>query len=203
MRTGRLRILPRPSVARALAAFAALAITGVAEDASAARCPDAEPDDPACEVLTSVMMPSVAAVAYFPRGGLHPYVGPGVEFAALSWSSNNDAFGPSQGAVRFGVAYMPSSEEKRAILLYRLGWVVSFEGNASRRFLIPYWGGGIGALWETELGTRALAEASLGTYIFYGRGFTLDAAATAVLPFTAVDTLLAPKVQLTASFSLW
>jgi hypothetical protein len=141
-------------------------------------------------------------VGYFPRGGLNPYVGPGVEFAALSWSSNSDAFGPSQGAVRFGVAYLPS-QNQRAILLYRLGWVVSFEGNASRRFLIPYWGGGIGALWETELGSRALAEASLGMYIFYGRNVTLDASATAVLPFTAVDTLFAPKAQLTASFSLW
>ena len=199
MRTGTLgKSLRTRIAATAAAVLATLSVTTTA----AARCPNEAPDDPACEAITSVLMPSVAAVAYFPRGGLHPYVGPGVEFAALSWSSNNDAFGPSQGALRFGVAYMPS-QDSRAILLYRLGWLVSFEGNASRRFLIPYWGGGIGALWETELGTRALAEASLGMYIFYGRNVTVDAAATAVLPFTAVDALLAPKAQLTASFSLW
>ncbi len=186
---------------KALGWAVALAVFGFAAGAHA-KCPDEKPDDPACETLVSVLMPAVAGVAYFPRGGLNPYVGPGVEFAALSWSNNNDAFGPSQGALRFGVAYMPS-QDHRAMLVYRLGWLVSFEGNASRRYLIPYWGGGIGALWETDLGSRALAEASLGTYIFYGRNFTLDAQVTAVLPFTAVDALLAPKTQLTASFSLW
>jgi hypothetical protein len=185
------------------AGWALVFALGLVATRAEARCPDETPEDPACEVIVSTLMPSAAVVGYFPRGGLSSYLGPGVEFNGLSWSSNNDAFGPSQGAVRFGVAYLPSLQDRRAILLYRLGWVVSFEGNASRRFLIPYWGGGIGALWETELGNRALAEASLGMYIYYGRRVTVDAAATAVLPFTAVDALFAPKAQLTASFSLW
>jgi hypothetical protein len=95
------------------------------------------------------------------------------------------------------------SGDHREMLYYRFGWLVSFEGNASRRFLIPYFGGGLGAFWETELGNRALAEGSLGLYIFYGRDLVIDASGTAVLPFTAVDRLLAPKTQLTASFALW
>ena len=186
---------------KALGWAVALAVFGFAAGAHA-KCPDEKPDDPACETLVSVLMPAVAGVAYFPRGGLNPYVGPGVEFAGLSWSNNNDAFGPSQGTIRLGAAYM-SPGGSREMLLYRLGWAVSFEGNASRRFLIPYWGGGLGALWETDLGHRALAEGSVGLYLFYGRNVVVDAAGTLVVPFTAVDRLLAPMAQLTASFSLW
>lgn len=165
-------------------------------------CPDEAPAEPACDPLASLMMPSLAAVAYFPRGGLDPYFGGGLELALFSWSSNNDAFGPSQGTIRLGAAYM-SPGNSREMLLYRLGWAVSFEGNASRRFLIPYWGGGLGALWETDLGHRALAEGTVGLYLFYGRNVVVDAAGTLVVPFTAVDRLLAPKAQLTASFSVW
>jgi hypothetical protein len=183
-------------------AGAALSLSFLVARPAAAKCPNEAPDDPACEPISSLMMPSVAAVAYFPRGGLDPYAGLGVEFTTFSWSNNNDSFGPSQGTLRLGVAYLRPNEH-REMLYYRFGWAVSFEGNASRRFLIPYWGGGLGALWETELGNRALAEASLGMYIFYGRNIVVDASGTAVLPFTAVDKLLAPKAQLTAAFSLW
>ena len=167
-----------------------------------AKCPNEAPDDPSCEPIASLMMPSAALVGFFPRGGLEPYYGAGVEFAAFSWSNNNDAFGPSQGTLRLGVAYMRSGDKKE-MLLYRFGWITSFEGNASRRFLIPYFGGGVGALWDTDLGNRALAEAALGLYIFYGRDVVIDAQGAAVLPVTAVDKLLAPKAQLTASFALW
>lgn len=187
-----------PPRAAGAAGFLCLALAAPAS----ARCPNEAPEDPACEPISSALMPSLAGVAYFPRGGLDPYFGAGVEFAAISWSNNNDAFGPSQGTVRLGVAYLRASDQ-REMLLYRLGWAVSFEGNASRRFLIPYWGGGLGALWETAIGNRALAEAALGLYLFYGRQVVVDAQGAMVLPFTAVDKLLAPKAQLTASFALW
>jgi hypothetical protein len=167
-----------------------------------AKCPNEAPEDPACEPIASIGMPAIGAVGYFPRKDLDPYWGAAVEIAGFSWSNNNDAFGPSQGTLRLGVAYLRSGDH-REMLYYRFGWLVSFEGNASRRFLIPYFGGGLGAFWETELGSRALAEASVGMYIFYGRDLVIDASGTAVLPFTAVDRLLAPKAQLTASFALW
>jgi hypothetical protein len=169
---------------------------------AAAKCPNEAPEEPACEPISSIGMPAFGAVGYFPRKDLDPYWGGGVEIAGFSWSNNNDAFGPSQGTLRLGAAYL-RAVNGREMVYYRFGWIVSFEGNASRRFLIPYFGGGLGALWETELGSRALAEASLGVYLFYGRGLVVDAGGTAVLPFTAVDRLLAPKAQITASFALW
>ena len=194
----------RPSTwaaARLVAACAACGAMAVARPA-AAKCPNEAPEKPACEPILSFLIPTVAAAAFFPREGLGAFWGGGVDLGLVSWSNNNDAFGPSQGAIRAGVSYL-HADSSREMLMYRLGWVVSFEGNASRRFLIPYWGGAVGALWETDLGNRALAEASLGVYLFYGRNFVLDLAGTMVLPFSAVDTLLAPEAQLTASFALW
>lgn len=193
---------PPPPLLRSTTAIAVSAVALTFAQAAQAKCPDRTPEDPACEPISSMMMPSLATVAYFPRNGLDPYLGLGAEFVAFSWSNNNDSFGPSQGTIRLGAAYLIPGDH-REMLFYRLGWAVSFEGNASRRFLIPYWGGGLGALWETNLGNRALAEASLGLYVFYSRTLVVDAQGTVVLPFTAVDTLLAPKAQLTASFALW
>jgi len=182
-----------------MAIFAAIA---AAPRGARARCPGEKPDDPACEPIAAAMMPSAEGVLYFPKGDLGPYYGGGVDFVLFSWSSNNDAFGPSQGSLRLGASYLAGAHDRK-LLLYRFASVVSLEGNASRRFFIPYFGGALGGLWETDLGSRALAEGDLGLYIVYTRDFVLDAQGGVVLPFTAVDQLLGPKAQLTASFALW
>jgi hypothetical protein len=167
-----------------------------------AKCPNEDPGDTICEPRVSMLMPSVAGVAYFPDGASGPYLGGGVEFGLLAWASNNDSFGPSHGRVRLNFAYLGGPNDKR-MLIYRFGGIVSFEGNASRRFFIPYYGASIGALWESDLGHRALADASLGMYFVHTRSFVLDAEGGVVIPFTAVDKLLGPRAQLTASFALW
>jgi len=187
---------------RATAATGALFATLLASPPGVAKCPNEKPDDPACEPISSMMMPSVEGTMYFPKGDLGPYYGGGVDFVLFSWSNNNDAFGPSQGSLRMGASYLAGKSD-RHLLLYRFASVVSLEGNASRRFFIPYFGGALGALWETDLGNRALADAALGLYFVYTRNFVLDAQGGVVIPFTAVDTLLGPKAQLTASFALW
>jgi len=186
--------MPRP-----LAALASLFVLGATTSASA-RCPNEKPDEPACEPIASALMPSAEGTAYFPRGDA--FLGGGFDFALASWSNNNDAFGPSQGTLRLGASYMVGPSDRRMVF-YRFGAIVSFEGNASRRFLIPYFGGAVGALWETDLGNRALSEGALGVYVVYTRRFVLDAQGGVVLPFTAVEALLGAKTQLTASFALW
>lgn len=183
-----------------------MALAGVVVTAAArasARCPKEDPGDTVCEPLVSMLMPSVAGVAYFPSGAGGPYMGGGVELSLLSWASNNDAFGPSHGRIRANVAYLASPETDHRVLLYRFGGVVSFEGNASRRFLIPYWGASVGGLWATDFGQRAIADASVGMFLLYTRDFVLDAEGGVVLPFTAVDKLLGPRAQLTAAVALW
>ena len=186
--------------AGALAAVGLLVLSST--PARAGGCPRALPGDPVCDPYVAILRPTAAAVAWFPRQAGGAYFGGGVELGLLSWSSNNDGFGPSHGRFYLSGAYLASTEKRRAVL-YRIGGVVSFEGNASRRFLIPHFGAAIGGLWESQLGGAPAFDASLGLYLVHTRRFVLDAEGGVVLPFSKVDQLVGPRAQLTASFALW
>jgi hypothetical protein len=193
-------LLPRTRRAGAVAT-AAFAVALVAAPARAG-CPGDRPGDPVCDPYVSFLMPTVVAVAWFPRAAGGAYFGCGVDVGLVSWSSNDDGYGPSHGRFYLSAAVLESTHERRAVL-YRAGAVVSFEGNASRRFLIPHFGAAIGGLWETQLSSRPTVDASLGLYLLHTRRFVLDAEGGLVLPLSAVDALLGPRAQLTASFALW
>jgi hypothetical protein len=180
-------------------AFALLLAPAVAR----AGCPHDLPNDPVCDPYVAILMPTVVGEAYFPKDAGGPYFGGGVEIDFVSWSSNNDGYGPSHGRFYASAALLGSSAESRRLVLYRLGGVVSFERNASRRFMIPHFGVALGGLWETQLATRALVDTSFGFYVVHTRRFVLDAEAGLVLPLSAADQLVGPRTQLTASFAFW
>ncbi len=167
-----------------------------------AKCPGTTPEDPACEHIVSMLMPSVAGAAWFPHDAGGPYYGAGIELGWLSWASSSDTFGPSHGRLRSTFTYMLGKENRRAAL-YRFGGIVSFEGNASRRFLIPYFSGAMAGSWTGDTGVRFGVDASLGLYLVYTRWFVLDGEGGVVLPFTSVKELVGARAQLTASFALW
>jgi hypothetical protein len=181
-------------------ATAAILLAGAAP--ARAACPRDPPGDPVCDPYVTMLMPTAIGVAWFPRAAGGAYFGGGVEIGFVSWSSNNDRPGPSHGRFYASAAVLESTEARRAVL-YRLGGVVSFEGNASRRFAIPHFGAAVGGLWETQFSSRPLVDASLGLYVVHTRRFVLDAEGGVVLPFSAVDQLVGPRAQLTASFALW
>ena len=133
-------------------------------------------------------------------------LGGGVEMALFSWASNNNAYGPSHGRFFAGAAILGNldgGDLARRAVYYRFGGVVSFEGNASRRFLIPHFSAALGGLWEAHLRNNTLLDASIGAFLVHTRRFVLDAEGGVVFPFSAVDELFGPRVQLTASFALW
>ena len=168
-----------------------------------ARCPDEGPADPACVPLASWALPTVHADLYLPREArADVYAGGGFDLSLLSWSNNIDSFGPSQGALRLGASYLRGRDE-RSLVAYRLSTVVSFEGNASRRFLVPTFGTAIGGLWETDAKHLAAAEGLLGLYVLYTRHVIIDAQGGVVVPLSTSQALFVPKAQLTASFALW
>jgi hypothetical protein len=192
--------------AAAKAAAAALALTFVASGATPARAAEAPRAVPAPnEPFATSFVPSVQGLAFFPLGrGLGPWYGGGVEVVLLTWSNNADTFGPSQGKIRFDVGGLaPARDGRDAMVLYRAGAAVSFERNAGRSWLIPYFAADAGAFHERSLGGRAFADASLGVYLLYTRNVMIDAEGTFVFPLTAFDRLAGPKAALTASVSLW
>lgn len=171
--------------------------------AARAACPDEAPRNSVCDPHVAMLLPTLTAVGYFPMDAGGPYVGGGVDIGFISWSSNNESFGPSHGRFYGGAAVLTSVNEKRRAVHFRFGGDVSFERNASRRFLIPHFGVAIGGLWETQLKTRAAIDASLGLYLVHLRSFILDVEGGVLLPFSSVDQLFGPRTQLTASFALW
>jgi hypothetical protein len=175
----------------------------LAEASAQAACPHDTPGDPVCDPYVAILMPTLTGAAWFPKNAGGPYVGGGVEIDFASWSSNNDGYGPSQGKFYAGATILTSTAESRRAVLYRIGGVVSFERNASRRFMIPHWGAAIGGIWETQTATHAALDTSFGFFVVHTRRFVLDAEGGLVLPLAGVDQLFGPRVQLTASFAFW
>lgn len=178
-------------------------VTVLAPRDAYAGCPGESPQDPACEPILSVMMPSVSGAGYVPNGDLGAYWGGGIEADMFSWSHNNPAFGPSQGKVRFNIDYLKGAREGKSALFYDVGMIVSFEGNASRRYLIPYAGFGFGGLTLSDYGTRLAVDGSLGAFLVYTRSFVLTAEASYFVPFTQVESLRGVMPRVAASFALW
>jgi len=182
--------------------LAAACVALVAAEPAWAACPNKDPADAVCEPFVSFLMPAAAGAAYFPHGAGGPSFGGGAEVAILSWSNNSDAFGPSQGRLRMSFAYL-AGPSGRTVALYRFGGLVSFEGNASRRFLIPFFSGSLGGLYDSVLQGAGTGDASLGLFFVHTRHFVLDGEGGCVFPFVNVAALIGPRAQLTASFALW
>jgi hypothetical protein len=172
---------------------------------AAARGAESPPAPVVNEPFATAFVPSVQGLAYFPLGrGVGPFYGAGVEAVLFTWSNNADTFGPSQGKIRLDVGGLaPARDGQNAMVLYRGGAVVSFERNAGRSWLIPYFAADAGGMHARGLGARAFADASLGLYLLYTRNLMIDAEGSFVFPLVGFDRLAGPKATLTASFSLW
>jgi hypothetical protein len=186
-----------------LIAAAGLAILAVASPRAAqAKCPDA--DDAICRPYTSLLLPSAYAVMYAPLGDTGPWYGGGAEIVLMTWADNSPAYGPSHGKIRFDIGMLGSTEAgSGAMMMYRGGAAVSFERNASRRWLIPYFGANVGGLWTEDTGTRGFVDAGGGVYLYYGRGFVVDLESSWLFPFGSPGQFAGARAQLAVSLALW
>jgi hypothetical protein len=168
-----------------------------------AECPT-QPSDPTCRPWTAIAMPTLFATAYRPADAGGWWYGAGLEAAFLTWSDNSPTFGPSHGKLRLDVAILRSSSDDRVTMaMYRGGGEVSFERNASRTTLIPYFAVDLGGIWTEATGSRIFVDGGLGLYLWHRRGVVFSVEAVAVLPFSDPDTLAGIRTQLTGSVSLW
>ncbi len=192
------------STSRALIRAAAPALAIACGLARPARAAEAGPP-PLNEPFATSFVPSAQGLAYAPLGkGVGPYYGAGVEAVLFTWSNNAESFGPSQGKIRLDVGGLaPARDAQGALVLYRGGAVVSFERNAGRSWLIPYFAADLGGMHGRPFGGRVFADASLGLYLLYTRNVMIDAEGSFVFPLSAFDRLAGPKAALTASLSLW
>lgn len=173
----------------------------VASEANA-KCPD-EHDEVLCEPHGGLFVPSITGNAAFPRG-LGAHYGAGLELIFFTWKNPSDTPGPSDGKIRLDAALLVSERDSsRKMVPFRIGAVVSFERTATRSYLIPYFAADLGGLYESVIHTRMFADAGLGLYLLHTRTVSVDFEGTYMIPFSAIDELHGPKLQLTASLALW
>ncbi len=180
----------------------ALATVIALASAAHAECPTT-PDDAVCRPWSALLLPTAFAVVYAPADGSGPWYGGGLE-AAVVWSDNSSAFGPSQGKVRFDIGALASQAmNTSAMAMYRGGFQVSLERNASRSFGIPYFDVDIGGLWTKSTGSRGFVDGGLGIYLVHRRGLVVVLEVDGLLPFSNPGELGGVRGQLAVSYALW
>ncbi|MDB4953784.1 MAG: hypothetical protein JWO36_1353 [Myxococcales bacterium] len=171
-----------------------------------AECPTT-PDDTVCRPWTALFLPTAFGVMYAPNDASGPWYGGGFEATLLAWSDNSQAFGPSQGRLRFDIGVLKSSGsalmDPGTMAMYRGGVQVSLERNASRRWLIPYFNGDVGGLWTRATGSRAFVDGGFGVYVLHVRSAIIDLEVDGILPFSDPSKLGGVRAQLALSFALW
>jgi hypothetical protein len=204
---------PRHAVGGALF----LVVLAIPAAASAARCSDGSPApaarpadtgppptlDDTCIERNIFLMPGAFTTYFQPAARLGPFVGGGVQIAPYQWSHNNDHFGPSQGGIFFQAALLESPDARGVLALFEAGATASFERNASRRWMIPYFGGTAGGLAQATLGKSGYVYPFAGVHLFWHRDLMVDADGGYHFPFEDIDRARGPRAQLTARFSLW
>jgi hypothetical protein len=172
-----------------------------------AACPTTgSPDLSVCKYWSALLTPGVFGVVYAPAGdaALGSWYGGAVRLSLYTWSDNAVAFGPSQGKFYLDVGLLGSGADGTgAMSLFRSGFHLSFEGNASRTWLIPYYGGALGRVAERTLEVNWFAEAVVGVHALYTRNLRIDVEAGYALPFSEVDDMRGLMAQVAASFTLW
>jgi hypothetical protein len=184
----------------------ALVLATLATGTAHARCPESgSPDRSVCKYWSALLTPGVLGLAYVPGdGGLGPWYGGGVRLSMYTWSDNAAAFGPSQGKLFLDAALLGAgADDTGTMALFRGGFHLSVEGNASRSWLIPYYGGSLGRLSERSLEVNWFAAPVLGVHVLYQQNVRIDVEGGYVLPFSEIDVMKGFTAQLSASVMLW
>lgn len=163
----------------------------------------AEPDpDSDCVERDIYLMPGTQAVYFAPTAG-GPFYGAGVQLAPFQTSHNNDRFGPSQASMIAQVSLLKSPRLAGTMALFELGATASLERNSSRRWLIPYFGGSLGGLTQSDLGTSTFVYAHGGAHLYWHRNLMVDLEGGYHFPFVDIDSAKGPRAQLAVRFSMW
>ncbi|WP_428267799.1 hypothetical protein [Haliangium sp.] len=192
-------------MSRLLLSCLLIAATFAASAPAEAACPDSgSPSVEVCEYWNLLLMPALTSTVYLPGDAGGPWFGAGVEVALLTWADNGPGRGPSQGRVFLDIGGLGSAEDGTgAMFLFRAGASLSFEGNASRTWLIPYYGAAIGGLDEKNIDFAGFVEAQGGLHLWYTPQVVVDVEGGYLLPFSQVDRLSGPRAQLTAAVAWW
>jgi hypothetical protein len=195
------------SMTRSTSVHVALAITAssplLAIEPAAVGCPAAEPEAERelCRFRPYVVAPALVAESLVPSDETS-WWGGGVRLVLYGWSDNNERPGPGQGAIFTQFSMLGRSGSDDHLYLMRAGATLSFERNAARRWLIPYYGVAAGAMHE-DRGTHGLVEATVGAYLLHSRHLVVAVDGGYLLPFSQIEELGGFHVQLSLTAIPW
>jgi len=155
-----------------------------------------------CEEHDIYLMPALTGHMFSPAGG-GTFFGAGAQVSPYIWNHNNDNFGPGQGALFLQASLLRSASSPASMALFEGGMSLSIERNASRRWLIPFFGFTLGYATHAELPNTGFVHGLAGLHVYWHPNATIDLSGGYQLPFTSLDEMRGPRALASMRFSLW
>ena len=169
----------------------------------------------------SYTYPGLHLTAWFPND-MDDYgvlVGWSIQWGGYTWVTRRDSFGPSHGRLYLRFDMMESTQaDAKSALGGSLGAEFSFERNARRHWLIPYFGLESGLMvgsgkyrrgdctddsCATKIGALFTATPFFGVYLWASRRIRVTASAGYMMPAQDFGDMSGWRVWLGANLQLW
>jgi hypothetical protein len=165
------------------------------------------------EEVNNFVMPGASYELYIPSdesptmGGpkIGVFNGARIEFCVWCFTHRTAKRGPSDGKLYFAFDLMASSLASSSALFNAVtGFNLSFD-NASRHWLIPFYGGDIGIWYQKATETLGIAVPYLGMHIFSNGNLDVSLRSGVLLPFTSqrFGQLVGLRAGLGVSLAFW
>lgn len=165
MRTPAVHSLGCPNVRRVASMFCMMLLLLLSAPA-AASCPkDAHGGLGVCVYQSAWFTPGIEALSWWGVDGTRR-AGAGLRLSLYSWKDNSPGWSPSHGEWFATLGLYSRGDDAALPWSYALGGRLSFEGNASRRWLIPYYGGAVGRISQSAQPGRWTLRGDLGLYLW-------------------------------------
>lgn len=165
-----------------------------------ADSPTPESDREQNQFRPYLLAPGLVGESFFPSRNTK-WWGAGLQVVLYGWSDNNERPGPGQGSVFAQFSALGASGVDGQLFLLRAGTTLSFERNAARHWLIPYYGLALGAMHAG--GSRGFAEASFGAYLLHSQHVVVSVDGGYLFPFSQIEEFSGIRAQLNVTLIPW
>jgi hypothetical protein len=155
---------------------------------------------------SSAFIPGVALSLYYPSDNknLSIFKGAAVNYLLYSWIHRNENRGPSHGNLYAKLDVLTSDiEGTDNIFLYNMGLLLSFERNASRDFLVPFFGLEIGGMLQKKISNIFIFTPIVGAWIYTDPNLNIGINAGYLMPTNHFDEYKGLRANLNVNFSMW
>lgn len=132
------------------------------------------------------------------------FQGLSIQYVLAAWIHRNDNRGPSHGRAWLDVDLLFSN--RRGVseaVLYEVGVDLSFERNPSRRWLVPYFGLGMGGFYQKSVGNTFELTPFAGVHVWASRNVFVHLSAGYLVPAKRLEQLRGLRAQAGFNVTFW